>query len=599
MRDQTALLVEAFASLSPLGDPSLSPDGRAIAFTRSAWEHSQIFILPLDRPRWPARITATLEDCTEPQWSPDGQHLVFTRGTALWVTRADGSDARKLTDHPAGNTSPRWSLDGSHIAFVSRRRGWSHLWTISADGKALTQITRDPLDAADPVWSPDSTALAFCAVDPEDLMTRGVYLTPLDGGEGERISPRGCWSGAPSFSPDGRTLAYLSDADGWFHVYLHDVPSRSVHPLTHGACEDGGPHFYDVDSGGGPLFSPDGRRVAFIRHRESQFDVWVAEVASGEARRISSKEGRYCLVAWLPDSKRIAVTFDSVAATGDLHLLSIDGPAMQLTDSSVALLRPEGMISPQWISYMARDGLPIYAALFRPRETSKAPAVLFIHGGPNFEFGEAYSPLPQLLAQEGYVVLAPNYRGSTGYGTAFRQANFREWGHADALDVIDAARWLRGQEFVDPDHLAVVGPSYGGYLTLCALTLGPDLFCAGVDLYGDSDLVESYRHSDREARLDIRRHMGTPEENPEGYRRGSPVLFAERIQAPVLILHGRQDMMVVPLMSEKMIEALRIENKYVESHFYEDEAHGFEKPHNRKDAWERVIQFLNRYCREQ
>jgi dipeptidyl aminopeptidase/acylaminoacyl peptidase len=277
-------------------------------------------------------------------------------------------------------------------------------------------------------------------------------------------------------------------------------------------------------------------------------------------------------------------------------VISTDGQSTQLTDTSVAEIKSHAN-APEWISYPAHDGLQIPAALFRPLEKSRAPAIVFIHGGPNFQFAEFYYPLPQILSQEGYVVLLPNFRGSTGYGSVFREANFREWGHADAMDVIEGARWLQRQGFVDPNRIAVVGPSYGGYLTLCALTLAPEIFCAGVDMYGDSELVEAYRHEDREMRMDMARHMGTPEENSEGYRRGSPLYSAERIQAPLLILHGKDDMLVVPLMSEKMIEQLKIENKSVEAHFYEGEEHGFEKPENKKDVWERIVRFLNRHCK--
>ncbi len=224
-----------------------------------------------------------------------------------------------------------------------------------------------------------------------------------------------------------------------------------------------------------------------------------------------------------------------------------------------------------------------------------------IHRWSDFGFVlvSEYYPLPHILAAEGYVVLAPNFRGSTGYGTAFRHANFREWGHADAFDVIDGARWLQAQGFIDPNRIAVVGPSYGGYLTLCALTLAPEVFCAGIDMYGDSEIAESYRHGDRYGRLDLKRQMGTPEENPEGYRRGSPFYLAERIQAPLLILHGEDDLLVVPLMSNKIIEALKIEDKYFESHFYKHEGHGFEEPENKKDAWERIVKFLNRHCKDE
>lgn len=605
MRERTARLIEAFAIISSPSEFLLSPDGAMVAFVQHVREFSQIFTLPVEQPAWARRITATLANCREPHWSPDAKQIAFVRGKGLWIANADGTNAHALTDHPAGNTSPRWSPDGSRIAFISRRRGWNHLWTIAPSGEGLMQVTCGAFDAVDPAWSPDSEWLAFCSVREDDLRTCSVYLLPAGGGKEQSISPRGCWSGAPSFSPDGNTLAYLSDQDGWFHIYLFDLASRSARQLTHGECEDGGPHFYEVEREGGPVFSPDGKQIAFIRHREGKFDLWVLDLATGAAKRVSKSDGYHSIVGWLPDRSlsvggapsRIAVSFSQPTAPSDLWLLATDGQAMQLTDSSVGELKSTGNAAPQWITYPARDGMIIPAALFRPLGQARSPAVLFIHGGPNFEFGEFYYPLPQILAQEGYVVLAPNYRGSTGYGKAFRQANFREWGHADALDVIDGALWLQSQEFVDPQRIAVVGPSYGGYLTLCALTLAPELFSAGVDLYGDSDIAEAYWHEDRDARLDLKRHMGTPEDNPEGYRRGSPRYLAERIQAPLLILHGKEDMLVVPRMSEQMIEALKIENKYFEAHFYADEDHGFDKPENRKDAWERIVKFLNLFSK--
>jgi dipeptidyl aminopeptidase/acylaminoacyl peptidase len=599
MRDRTATLIDIFASLSKPTEFSLSPDGITVAFVRTIGEYFQIFTMPVEYAAWQRQITAGLADSSEPNWSPDSARLVYARNDALWTVNADGTGAHELTDHPAGNIEPRWSPDGSRIAFLSRRRGWSHIWTIAPDGSGLKQITRGAFDASDFTWSADSKWIAFSSIREEDLFTRGVYLVPSEGDAETQISRRGYWSGAPSFSVDGRTVAYLSDDDGWFHVYLYDMQTRTTRQLTRGEEEDGGPHFYDVDPHGGPVFSPDGKRVAFIRHREGKFDLWVADVATGAARRISTGDGQHRIIGWHADSKKIAATFNCVTTISDLWLFSIDGNAKKLTDLSMGELR--SMISPEWITYAARDGLAIHGALFRERSArgEKSPAVVFVHGGPNFEFGEFFYPLPQVLAHEGYVVLAPNYRGSTGYGTAFRNANFREWGHADAFDVIDAARWLQTQDFVDPNWIAVVGPSYGGYLTLCAITLEPELFCAAVDMFGDSDIVESYRHGERAGRLDLKRQMGTPEENPEGYRRGSPIHAAERIQAPLLILHGKDDTLVVPLMSEKMIEAMKIEEKYVESHFYEGEEHGFEMPTTKKDAWERVVKFLNRYCKNE
>jgi dipeptidyl aminopeptidase/acylaminoacyl peptidase len=204
-----------------------------------------------------------------------------------------------------------------------------------------------------------------------------------------------------------------------------------------------------------------------------------------------------------------------------------------------------------------------------------------------------FLPFKQLLVAEGFAVFDVDFRGSTGYGRAFRQANHGEWGHADVHDLVDAARWAASQPWSD-GRLAIYGGSYGGYMVLCALVEEPTLWRAGVDLFGDSEIAESYRHGDRVGRRDLHRMMGSPDDpdRAETYRRGSPVYRAERIEAPLLIIHGRKDKRVVPLMTERMVEALEIEDKAHEVRWYDEEAHGWERRENRRDAFERALAFL-------
>jgi dipeptidyl aminopeptidase/acylaminoacyl peptidase len=218
---------------------------------------------------------------------------------------------------------------------------------------------------------------------------------------------------------------------------------------------------------------------------------------------------------------------------------------------------------------------------------------VYPHGGPTWQAYRSFQPFKLLLAREGFAFLDVDFRGSTGYGRAFRHANRGEWGHADVHDVIDAGRWAQAQPWSD-GRLAVFGGSYGGYLVLSALVEEPALFAAGVDLYGDSEIAESFRHGDRPGRLDLLKMMGTPDDpaRTELFRRGSPVYRAERIEAPLLILHGRKDKRVVPLMTERMVEALEIEGKVHEVHWYDDEGHGWERRENRRDAFERILRFL-------
>jgi dipeptidyl aminopeptidase/acylaminoacyl peptidase len=293
----------------------------------------------------------------------------------------------------------------------------------------------------------------------------------------------------------------------------------------------------------------------------------------------------------------------------DLWLLPVPGVApddarpRQITNSLPAVLGPAlapGRAAvPERIALAARDGLHIESTLWRPaaatgkRGGRRVPTILYAHGGPTGQTFRQFAPFKQRLVADGFAVLDVDFRGSTGYGRTFRHANHDEWGHADVHDLVDAGRWAARQPWSD-GRLAIWGGSYGGYMVLAALVDEPEMWTAGVDLFGDSEIAESYRHGDRPGRLDLHKMMGSPDDpqRAETYRRGSPVYRAERIQAPLLILHGRKDKRVVPLMSERMIEALEIEGKRHEVHWYEEEAHGWERRENRRDSYERILAFL-------
>jgi dipeptidyl aminopeptidase/acylaminoacyl peptidase len=331
--------------------------------------------------------------------------------------------------------------------------------------------------------------------------------------------------------------------------------------------------------------------------------------AAATGRRINPWDGVWRSVGWLPDGAWLAATGENESHPQDLWLLPVPGVApsdakpRQVTDSLPAVLRPAlvpgRVAAAERIAMTARDGLGFEGTLWRPatatgkRGGRRVPTILYVHGGPTGQTFRNFAPFRQRLVAEGLAVLDVDFRGSTGYGRAFRHANHGEWGHADVQDVIDAGRWVADQPWSDR-RLAIYGGSYGGYMVLCALVEEPDMWRAGVDLFGDSEIAESYRHGDRAGRLDLHKMMGSPDdpERTEHYRRGSPVYRAERIQAPLLILHGRKDKRVVPLMSERMVEALEIEGKRYEVHWYAEEAHGWERRENQRDSQERILAFL-------
>jgi len=576
-------------------------------------------------------LTASEKPVSDPQWSADGRRIVFVRDEAIWMVDVEGSHQALVTHHPAGNRSPRWCADGHRIGFISRRRGWDQVWIVDAPvprrGRPSTRprpaepapVTDTGVDIDEFVWSPDGRRMAVGSQRLPDLLTYQIHVVDVATGRSKLVAGESAWETGPRWLPDGSGLLALSDQDGWFQVIRVSTDGNERTVLTTSEREHGEP-------GGGwgyvPLPSPDGKRFVHIEIRDGLADLLVGDIpsASGpdtpesEGRRsavISPFEGVWMSVAWLPDSSAVLAIGSSDRMPDDLWLLPLPEAAAegtrprQITHSLPTVVDADHFAAGTRIAFEARDGLVIEGTLYLPasavgEEATRVPCVLHSHGGPTHQAFRDWMPLRQLVVEAGMAFLSVDFRGSTGYGRRFRWANRGEWGHADAFDVIDAGLWAAGQDWCD-GRLAHYGASYGGYMTLCVLTEEPSLWRAGVDLYGDSDIAESYRHGDRPGRIDLERMMGKPDDpaTAEAYRRGSPLFRAERIEAPLLILHGRRDKRVAPLMTEKIAEALEIEGKHHQVHWYDDEAHGWSKRENRRDAWRRCVDFLRRHLLEQ
>ncbi|TME84532.1 MAG: S9 family peptidase [Chloroflexi bacterium] len=640
----SSLTIEQIVAIEAPRDFRLHPRERLIAYTAEAAGARQLFVLAYraGAASFPTQLTASEKGVSEPQWSPDGRRVAFVRDGAIWTVELDGSRQQRVSEHPAGNSMPRWSPDGRRLAFISRRRGWSQVWLLDAPlprrGRpAAAPKAPDPkavspagVDVEDYAWSPDAQRLAIVALRPSAGYRERISIVSVSDAEELPIpAPDGAWELAPHWLADG-SLLFVSDAEGWVQVVRLSPDGSSRTVLTAGERDHG-----EVSGapGYGPVPSPDGRRFVHAEMHDALVALVVAPLAGtrggqasqrGKPRPASARSrggssiqpwsGVWRTVGWTPDGQWVAAMGEGERAPQDLWLLPVPGAApsaarpRQLTQSLPAVLGPvvRRFLDGERVSIPVRDGLQIPGTLWRPAanrgrgDGKPVPAVVYPHGGPTWQAYRSWQPFKQLLVAQGMAFLDVDFRGSTGYGREFRDANVGDWGHTDVQDIIDAGRWLQQQPWCD-GRLAVYGGSYGGYLTLSALVEEPAMWKAGVDLYGDSEIAESYRHGDRVGRLDLERMMGSPDgaSQAERYRRGSPVYRAERIEAPLLILHGRKDKRVVPLMSEKMVEALEIEDKHHEVHWYDDEGHGWERRENRRDAFTRIRDFLKRYLLEE
>jgi dipeptidyl aminopeptidase/acylaminoacyl peptidase len=306
--------------------------------------------------------------------------------------------------------------------------------------------------------------------------------------------------------------------------------------------------------------------------------------------------GYYARPNWSPAGDFLTVEYEDPSQPADIYRVTVPGgDRTQLTFSKLPALAGQPLVTPERISYPSYDGLEIPALLYRPARPNGA-AILYPHGGPTSQYAFEWDILAQYLVAKGYIYLAPNYRGGTGYGLTFEHANYNDWGGGDTQDCLHGAKYLRDLAEIDPARLAIYGGSYGGYMVACCLSRDPDyLFACGVAKYGDANVTSSWAQCNRDIRLYTEMQLGHPARNRQVYLNASPLHQVEQVQKPVLILHGLEDDVVPPQASEEWVEALRRAGKTFEYKTYAGEPHGFLKRANLHDVWSRIERFLDWY----
>ncbi|HYM09739.1 MAG TPA: alpha/beta fold hydrolase, partial [Bryobacterales bacterium] len=546
-------------------------------------------------------------------WSPDGSRIAYASQGGIWIVPAAGGPPRRLTSaapgagdpRRSGDHTPQWSPRGKWILFETGRRGHSDLMVVSEDGVSSSFLTHGEADCSSAAWSPDGARVSYTERPREYFsgkleevrfdaeMGRAVgapvelYTAPNDRGGG--------WSiGRAAWSPDGKNLAVALQGTGWDKVYLIPSSGGAPKPVTRGEYNDRE-----------PAFSPDGRALAVVSNRSSleEENIWIVPLDGGTARRLIDAampdiETNPC---WSPDGKRIYFTRSSPLEPGNLVAASAAGSVTPhyLTHTLPKNLESAGFQTPEKVRYKGKDGLEIAALLYHPRHFhagTRYPAVLWIHGGPEGQDTFKWDPWAQYLAQEGYLVLEPNYRGSSGYGEKFRNRNVEDSGGGEVDDVAAGAEYLVAQGLADRARLAIGGGSHGGTMVAYAVTKYPDLFRAAIELYG---VVDRATYIERTNRLSAIRWMmkmgGTRQEKPEVYRKADILLDVEKIKAPLLIMHGEDDPQVPPYESAQFVSALKEHGKKYYYFTYPGEGHGFTQPQHRLDAWKKELAFLEKY----
>ncbi len=595
----------------------ISPDGRQAAFS---WNHTgqwEIYQLSLDRPAEIEQVSRGPGAKFAPRYSPDGRYLAYVLdldgGEAFDIYLCDlaqGTHTNLTPDTPyAFQPNLSWSPTGTHLACISEQTGRFRTYILEvasgtrrllADGACRRDAENDEFDSTGPHWdvrwSPDGSRLAV--VSEGSGQDFAAFIVTIEGGAARPLQWNGVLLNAKDvcWSPDGSLLAFCSDEAGGYSIGIYHLENEQIDWLAAGTGER-----ESLD------WSPDGKQLAYLIYEGP--DTWLAvdDVSSltcqvsGDTRRWQVEPGVHYSPRFTPDGQSVLFVFDNPRHPDDLWLLDLRADNFrQLTHSLPPGLDGQDFIMPQHVHYPSLDGAPVPALLYLPPVSRSPsvdpealpPAVIVIHGGPSWLFQFLWYPVMSHLASRGWVVLAPNYRGSTGYGREWQLANRFELGHLDAMDVAAGADYLAGNGLADPQRIALTGRSHGGYLTMCCLTQYPERWVGGSAVVPFLNWFTSHIHS----RIDLQHwdieNMGDPVEHAERWRQRSPFFFLESIQAPVQLICGANDPRCPASESLAARDALLALDKPVELLLYPDEGHTFLKIENIIDHELRRVAFL-------
>jgi dipeptidyl aminopeptidase/acylaminoacyl peptidase len=649
------MTIEDALSLKEVGAPQWSPDGKLLAFSVSEWNKkenrrdSHIHIIPAAGGA-SYRLTNGERGESAPQWSPDSTRIAFlanrdaprpdapsTPRNQIWTIPVSGGEAERVTDEEVGVAQFRWSPDGRQIAYVVRDTPqdkaerdkrkkdkfdaivvdsgfiYSHLWTINLDTKEKKRVTEGSFNVGDPQWSPDGRFVVYVSskggaqesvfTDISDERNTDLYVAPAAGGAARQLTTNPGPDYAPRFSPDGKWMAYLANDDpaSWAaKIDLMLMPADGVAVVAGGASTP--PRNltgkYNDSINGAPKWSPDSGALYASGAEGVYGQLLKIAVAGGEPKTIFTSKGAYGGVDLSRDGRTLAFIFNDAKSPNDIWIASSAGSgAKRLTNFNPGI-KDFALVPTEVIRWKAPDGLEIEGLLVRPlgyEQGKRYPLILQIHGGPYGQFAYGLNPRAQIFAANGYAVLLPNPRGSTGYGHKFTTANIGDWGGKDYQDLMTGVDEVIKMGLADPERLAVMGGSYGGFMTFWTITQ-TNRFKAAIGHAGISDWYSFYGQSDIPGLMEYG-FGGAPWTAREAYEKWSPVRYADRVKTPLLITHGEQDRRVPIAQAEQYYRALR--KRGVETVFvrYPREGHGIAEPNHQIDLVRRQLEWFDKHLK--
>ena len=601
---------ERYLNVRSASGASFSPDGSQLSFLTDITGVAEVWIVPVDMhattPAWPEKLTFRGERVASATFSPAEDIMLVTadRGgnerTQLYTLSADGSTFTAFTDQPGviyqfGD----WSPGGKRIIYSSNERDGRYfdVYELSLENHQSRLLLQHDGTNFPISYSPDGKQV-LVGRDESNIRNQ-LILLDIATQDTRTLTPPTTESKGPSqyenpaWSADKRGLYLLSNAGREFLslAWLELVTSE----LTYLRDEE-----WDAER---LAMTEDSTRMALVTNEDGYSRLELFDVSAGwDFRRElpipALPRGTIAEITWSRDGKRLALALNNANDAPDIWTWDVEEQILwRATRSSLGGIPQDMLVMPSLVHYPTFDGREIPAFLYvsQNQPLKRIPIVIYVHGGPEGQSRPVFSPVIQYFVAHGFGVLAPNVRGSTGYGYHFQSLDDVRLRMDSVADLQQAVFWLVKSGIADPQRIAVMGGSYGGFMVLSAITTYPDLWAAGVDIVGVANFVTFLENTGPWRRKLREAEYGNLENDREFLEKISPIRYVDRIITPLFVVHGANDPRVPVREAEQIVAALRSRNVPVEYMRFEDEGHGLIKRSNRLVAYPAIASFLDEY----